>query len=109
MSNLPLTDETKQFIIDHWAAIQPKDISAGWNVTSVEFEPEILAAYVTCNSPVPPSPRTIIVMLDVIADYAAQVGYPPGPEQTVTVNYGLPVVDDEGEPEPKKPARSAKK
>jgi hypothetical protein len=76
---LPLTDETKQFIIDHWAAIQPKDISAGWNVSAVEFEGD--DALVTCNAPVPPSPRVVRVPLARVEAWAAQMGHPAEPER----------------------------
>ncbi len=104
---LPLTGETKQFIIDHWAAIQPKDIGANWNVTGVEFEGSDVL--VTCHTPVPPSPRIVRVPMARVEAWGAQMGYPAEPAQVVTVDYELPAVNDEGEPEPAKPKRSTKK
>lgn len=119
MTTLPLNDDTKQFIIDHWAAIQPKDISAGWNVSAVEFDFDHDEALVTCNSPVPPSPRVVRVSMARIAAHAEQMD---GHWETVEVGRSErddsppPVVEDEGTdtgddtPEPPaKPKRSSKK
>ena len=102
---LPLTDETKQFIIDHWAAIQPKDISAGWNVSDVQFEGD--EALVTCNAPVPPSPRVVRVPMARVEAWAVQMGYPTYADSE-TVQVVMDAVEDEPEPSAK-PKRSRKK
>lgn len=109
MTTLPLNDDTKQFIIDHWAAIQPKDISAGWNVSAVAFDGS--DALVTCNSPVPPSPRIIRVPMARVEAWAGQMGYPPiqaGLSSLAGEGYADSAAVEADEP-PAKPKRSSKK
>jgi hypothetical protein len=108
---LPQNDATKQFIIEHWAAIQPKDIAANWNPSAVVFEGD--DALVTCNSPVPPTPRIVRVPLARVQAWAAQMGYGVI-DAPVVIDYTPPSPEDDdtdtGEDEaPVKKATSKKK
>src|SRR3990167_1855019 len=96
--SMPFDDTTKQFIIDHWAALQPKDIGANWNVSAVAFEGS--DALVTCLAPVPPNPRIVRVPLACIEAWALQMGaLQPEPEpdavKDVTFDYTPPAVEED--------------
>lgn len=93
MTNLLLNDATKQFIIEHWAAIQPKDIGANWNPRTVEFVDD--EALVTCHSPVPPITRFVRVPLARAEAWANQMGYPPEPVPDTTFEYTPPALDED--------------
>ena len=86
-------DETKQFIIDHWAAVQPKDVNAEWNAESVTFTDD--TAIVTCSFPgLMPNPRYVVVALKRVEQYMQSLGL-------VELE---PEAQAEPEPEPKKDA-----